>query len=127
MGFMHLSPPFCKPASATLQFCHHYLRHVQLKLFIKIFIRVSRNASRFCTDKRKSFKSGQHQAVIFHSKSNVSHYADLVMYSIHISKIKFFKKKSLQMCNQVNVVTVFFHPLCISQWFFSHATIEGEG
>lgn len=31
------------------------------------------------------------------------------------------------MCNQVNTVTVFFHPLCILQWIFSQATIVREG
>lgn len=31
------------------------------------------------------------------------------------------------MCNQVNTVTVFSHPLCILQWIFSQATIAREG
>lgn len=37
------------------------------------------------------------------------------------------KKKPLQMCNQVNTVTVFFHPLCIWEWIFSQATMVREG
>lgn len=36
------------------------------------------------------------------------------------------KKMTVQMCNQVNTVTVFFHPLCISQQIFSQATMARE-
>lgn len=49
-------------------------------------------------------------------------------HNIHImymSKINL--KRPYKMCNQVNTATLFSHPLCISEWIFSQATMVREG